>query len=1089
MTTTLSRKRASRVVRAAFLSGASTLALCALASPAFAQDAPAAAPAADEQVVTIRGSLQRSMNIKKNAVGIVDAISAEDIGKYPDTNLAESIQRIPGVAINRVNGEGSEVTVRGFGPAFNLTTLNGRTLPTANIQVVGADTGDFAGGGTRNFDFGNIASDGVSGFEVYKTGRANIPSGGLGATMNIKTLRPIGKAGAQGSITVKALHGDGMVTGDEWTPEVSGAYSWANDSNTMGVSIFGAHSVRDVATRSSTQNSWNLDYFAARPAGITAGGLFLPSGNGRLRYVPAANPNDPPVLASQITNRPPNTALVSYPNDSRYHFSENHSERTNVQLTAQWRPMENLLLTFDALYATSEVSEQRSDQTNWFNRPFDKITFEQGDSGVYNAVYLEETLSGTKDIGFEQQMRATKDTLSSVGLNAQWDLSDRMTVTFDLAHSKGEALPNNPNGTTSTMVSIGAPVVSQHSVDFRGDVPVQKYTVNDGLPVYRRNPAGILVNASNVAITDANGNYLTGFSAADRVITGYRGNNNGKLDAGDLGSQVARKAVNSQTHQIDEARVDFTYDFDGESRVDFGVDWIKSEMTTTTGSTYHALGDWGISNPGDVAQYAPGLIETFDLGGLFQDFTPGQSNIAFRANAIDLYAKLAKGYNQNIPEASLTANTIEEDIKAVYGQFTMKGDLVGFPTTVVAGMRYEKTDVTASALQSIPTAIRWTADNDFAQNFGTGVATYSLEASYDNWLPNIDVVVSATDQIKVRASYSKTIARAPYGAMYATTTVNNPPRPTLNGVNPTATVGNPALLPFESSNIDVSAEWYYGPSNYVSIGFYNKDVANFITSTRVQSNHFGLRDPSSGANGSRSGTARTLLGGINQSTTDVNLFTMTALLIKHNGNTGLATTEYQANLDGGNLTQSYVDSILAAYDVVADAQDPLFMFETSTNINSRSGNVHGMELAFQHFLGDTGFGLSGSLTTVKGDVNFDNSAPPGTTQFALLGLSDTFNVTLIYDKGPLSGRLSYNWRDEYLVGTGRDGAAGNPTYVEEFGVIDASVNYQLTPQVQLTFEGLNLGKEHLRTHGRDKVNMYYAQELDTRYQVGVRYKF
>ncbi|ESQ87406.1 TonB-denpendent receptor [Asticcacaulis sp. AC460] len=1033
------------MVRAAFLSGVSTVALCAMAAPVFAQDAPA--PAAEE-VVTIRGSLQRSMNIKKNATGIVDAISAEDIGKYPDTNLAESIQRIPGVAINRVNGEGSEVTVRGFGPAFNLTTLNGRTLPTANIQVVGADTGDFAGGGTRNFDFGNIASDGVSGFEVYKTGRANIPSGGLGATMNIKTLRPIGKAGSQGSITVKALHGDGMVTGDEWTPEVSGAYSWANDSNTFGVSLFGQHSVRDVATRSSTQNSWNLDYFAARPAGITAGGLFLPSSAGRLRYDGNGN------LLTQITNRPPDTALVSYPNDSRYHFSENHSERTNVQLTAQWRPMENLLLTFDALYATSEVSEQRNDQTNWFNRPFDKITFEKGDSGVYNAVYLEETLSGTKDIGFEQQMRATKDTLSSVGINAAWDLNDRMTLTFDLAHSKGEALPNNPNGTTSTMVSIGAPVIRTHSVDFRGDIPVQKYTV------------------------------------VDCAAQNGRGNCNGKLDAGDLGSQVARKAVNSQTHEIDEARVDFTYDFDGESRFDFGADWIKSEMTTTTGSTYHALGDWGISNPGDVAQYAPGLIQTFDLGGLFQDFTPGQSNIAFRANAIDLYAKLAQGYNQNIPNASLTANTIEEDIKAVYGQFTMKGDLVGFPTTVVGGLRYEKTDVTASALQSIPTAIRWTADNDFAQNFGTGVATYSLEASYDNWLPNIDVVVSLTDQIKVRGSYSKTIARAPYGAMYATTTVNNPPRPTLNGVNPTATVGNPALLPFESSNIDVSAEWYYGPSNYVSIGFYNKDVANFITSTRVQANHFGLRDPSSGANGSRSGTARSLLGGISQSTTDVNLFTMTALLIKHSGNSAAATSEYQANLDGsGNLTQAYVDSILAAYDVVADSNDPLFVFETNTNVNSRSGNVHGMELAFQHFLGDTGFGLSGSLTTVKGDVNFDNSAPPGTSQFALLGLSDTYNVTLIYDKGPLSGRLSYNWRAEYLAGTGRDGAAGNPTYVEEFGVIDASLNYQVTPAIQLTFEGLNLGKEHLRTHGRDKVNMYYGQELDTRYQLGVRYKF
>jgi TonB-dependent receptor len=1047
--TTVSRTKLKSAVRGVFLGGVSTLALCAMAGTAMAQDAPAA-PAADSDVVVVtgvRGSLQRSMNIKKNAIGVVDAISAEDIGKYPDTNLAESVQRIPGVSISRVNGEGSEVTVRGFGPSFNLVTLNGRSMPTANIQVVGADTGDFAGGGTRNFDFSNLASDGVSGFEVYKTGRANIPSGGLGATMNIKTLRPISRAGTTGSITAKALHGDNMVNGKEWTPEISGAYNWTNDSKTFGVALFGAYSERDIATRSSTQNSWNIDYFATRPAGDSTSSLFLPASSGRLRYDSGG------VLQTQITNRPPDGALVSYPNDSRYHFSENHSTRTNLQGTVQWRPAENWLFTFDALYAETEISEQRNDQTNWFNRPFDKITFEQGESGIYNAVFLEETLSGTKDIGFEQQLRATKDTLSSFGVNAQWDISDRLQLTIDASSSKGEALPNNPNGTSSVMFSMGAPVVRTHSVDFRGDVPVQKYSI------------------------------------VDCAAQNGRGNCNNKLDAGDLGSQVARMATNSQTHQLDQVRVDLTYDFDGQSRFDFGVDMVKSKMETTTGSTYHALGDWGISNPGDINQYASGLVETYDLGSLFQDFSPGQSDIAFRANALDLYTAVAKGYNQPIPTASITANMIEEDIKAIYGQFSLKGDLVGFPVTMAAGLRYEKTEVHASALQSIPTGIRWTADNDFTTDFGAGIATVEMDADYDNWLPNIDVSVNLRDDLIARASYSKTIARAPYGSMYATTGVGTPPRPTANGVNPTATRGNPALLPFESSNIDFSVEWYYKSDSYVSAGFYNKDVANFITTGRVQENHFGLRDPSSGATGSRSGNARVALGEISQSTTDVNLFTMTALLIKHSGNATAAKNEYQANSTGGNLNQAFVDSVLAAYDVSGDSADPLFVFETNTPQNSRSANLHGMEFAFQHFFGDTGFGVSGSLTTVDGDVEFDNSAKPGTEQFALLGLSDTYNITAIYDKGPLSGRLSYNWRDEYLAGTARDGAAANPTYIEEFGVLDLSVNYQLTDAIQFTFEGLNLTKEHLRTHGRDKVNMYYAQELDTRYQMGVRYKF
>ena len=91
----------------------------------------------EEVVVSgIRGSLERAMDTKRDSSGVVDAISAEDIGKFPDTNLAESLQRISGVSINRVNGEGSEVTVRGFGGGFNLVTLNGRQMPSANVGTI-----------------------------------------------------------------------------------------------------------------------------------------------------------------------------------------------------------------------------------------------------------------------------------------------------------------------------------------------------------------------------------------------------------------------------------------------------------------------------------------------------------------------------------------------------------------------------------------------------------------------------------------------------------------------------------------------------------------------------------------------------------------------------------------------------------------------------------------------------------------------------------------------------------------------------------------------------------------------------------------
>jgi TonB-dependent receptor len=234
--------------------------------------------AADEEVVVvgIRGSLEQSADIKREAVGVVDAISAEDIGKFPDTNLAESLQRITGVSINRVNGEGSEVTVRGFGGGNNMVTLNGRQLPTANVANVGGDqSSDFVTGTSRSFDFSNLASEGISALEVYKTGKATLPTGGIGATINVKTHRPLENPGFQASVGGKLVNDSGVVDGDSITPEVSGLVSWTNDSETVGVSLFASYQKRDSSSRSATVNYWNIrtyDFFSDPDNGLVTPG-------------------------------------------------------------------------------------------------------------------------------------------------------------------------------------------------------------------------------------------------------------------------------------------------------------------------------------------------------------------------------------------------------------------------------------------------------------------------------------------------------------------------------------------------------------------------------------------------------------------------------------------------------------------------------------------------------------------------------------------------------------------------------------------------------------------------------------------------
>src|SRR6185436_11898689 len=228
------------------------------ATPALAQEQTS--EELEEVVVTgLRGSLIASMNLKREAVGVVDAINAEDIGKFPDTNLAESLQRITGVSIDRVGGEGSRVTSRGFGPGFNLVTLNGRQMPTADVVVVGSGgDGEYGTFTSRSFDFSNLASEGVTGLEVYKTSRAATPSGGIGATINVKTIRPL-TAGNKASIGAKAMFDTSVENGSEVTPEVTGLYSWANDAENFGVSLFGSFQQRDSASVGAGNQDWNVE--------------------------------------------------------------------------------------------------------------------------------------------------------------------------------------------------------------------------------------------------------------------------------------------------------------------------------------------------------------------------------------------------------------------------------------------------------------------------------------------------------------------------------------------------------------------------------------------------------------------------------------------------------------------------------------------------------------------------------------------------------------------------------------------------------------------------------------------------------------
>ena len=1005
--------------------------LCGVSAVSLLSAMPASAQEADDdltqEVIVVQGvraSLERAMDIKRDANGVVDAISAEDIGKFPDTNLAESLQRITGVSIDRVNGEGSQITVRGFGPDFNLVTLNGRTMPTAEANVAGS-RGNYNGGGGRAFDFSNLASEGVSALEVYKTGQAILPSGGIGATVNIRTRRPLDNPGTTASIQGKIVNDSSVEAGDDYTPEISGLASWTDNTERFGVGLFGSYSKRDSGAPTQQINDW----------------IVRESTDGTIdsSYTRAGG-------ATSIENPPAAGQLYAVAQDSRYDFSDLSRERINGQLVLQFRPTDALTLTGDYTYAQNKSEELRYEQTNWFATPLDQIIFDN-DGPVATAVFMQENNNGSKDIGFEQTNRASKDELNSLGFNAEWEFNDRATMILDAHSSKAETGGDNPLGHSATFVTFGAPVILQHSVDYRSGSPIQSYTIDDTV----------------------------------------RGNGNGVLDTGDLGTQVQRSYLANIEHQVDEIDLRFVWDFDNSS-LTVGGNYRDTEFDRFTRQTQQDLGSWGISNPGDVEQFAPGMVDTYCLSCLYDDVPVGQGDIAFRADAAALFPIFAQAYPGNAVTVSETEDTVQEEISSLFAQFEMEGELLGRVARLNAGVRYEETEVKSITQQSVPSGVLWTADNDFlVQQSGTK-ESLSGEGSYDHILPNFDLSVDIMDNLIGRVSFSKTIGRAAYSNLYASTTANAPNRPTVLGGQVTGSAQNPALVPLESDNFDVSLEWYYGDTSYVSVGYFDKKVKNFIGNGSVDRNLFGIRDQTSGAAGTRSGDALDIINDLGVDVSEANLFTLVALIDANGGDRAAAQAEFQSNLVGGALPQSYVDQVLADYDVSADASDPLMTFTVTQPINNREGNIDGMEFAWQHFFGDSGFGFQANYTLVNGDVELDPAAPTDEEQFALVGLSDTANLTAIYEKYGFSARLAYNWRDTFLQQTNQTGDRSG-IYVEDYGQYDLSVSYDINERFSVSFEGINLTGEDQRTYHRVPEEVYYVYELAPRYVIGARYKF
>ncbi|NTS78191.1 TonB-dependent receptor [Catenovulum sp. SM1970] len=214
------------------------LSLCILAALGGGSQVAIAEQQASEQTMEtiqvrgIRGSLKEALNSKRFSNSVIDSVSAEDIGKFPDKNIGDAMQRIPGVTVVRTYGEVSGVTVRGTAPEHSMVLLNGQ-----NVASVGWFD---LGGINRSFNFEMLAAEQISGMDLYKSVEANVNEGAMGGTVNLKTRKPLNMDANTVYASVEAGYSDGA---EEWSPAYSGLYSWKNNDETFGV-LF-AHSVEE----------------------------------------------------------------------------------------------------------------------------------------------------------------------------------------------------------------------------------------------------------------------------------------------------------------------------------------------------------------------------------------------------------------------------------------------------------------------------------------------------------------------------------------------------------------------------------------------------------------------------------------------------------------------------------------------------------------------------------------------------------------------------------------------------------------------------------------------------------------------------
>jgi TonB-dependent receptor len=761
-------------------------ALAALHGGASAQDADAAAtsPAAEEvtdEVVVrgIRRSLERAIETKRNADQIIDGIDAEDIGKLPDTNVAEALQRITGVQINRELGEGSELTVRGF--SQNRVEINGQT------QV-----GSGSGGGVT---FQTVPSEAFSSLQVVKTPTASDVDGAIGAIVRLNTRKPLD---LKKPLIAGSASGQYADRASAWAPNANIAIG--NSWNTEKFGQFGA-----IVNWTHTERKLRQDFLDVR--GWEAVNFFYP-GSTLLDLDADGVAGEPIEIASNgIISNLQDGAFV--PLQTRFQVREQDRDLDSFTVSLQWRPTERLEFYVDGVRTTSSNNDSQFQYTASLNSAL-QVDAVNGGMRIRPVYRLPQdaviTENQTVLSSFLGQLSATGVPQRGVNFNISGNSapSDREVITgafgvkFELTdetslearYSVGHGNQiNDQIFTSSGVVQADDPFLFFDfgaGTDLPTIIPVQRTT--NGL--------------GSTAVTPENRIDLA-------AIASYN------LEGATFQPQF--ESNNERSFDLD---FDHQLEWGGFTSVEFGMRLMHRD-----GKRKRFRADDDDDNPanGGISGYTfaeldtlyPGLIVTQPYDDLFNgasgDFPA--SWLTIDSNFLTDNAGQIRTDNNIVPvRDSGWGFIVDQSTQAGYVKGNFEGvlPLINRPFSGNVGLRYVRTQQTAlGALEN-----------------GAGIEPFLGRKTYDNWLPSGNIAIILDDDFFLRFGVARAIAR-----------------PEINDVAPIQRVqffalagdgGNPDLDPERVSQFDVSLEKYFGDASLFSLAYFYKDFSQRIEDGVIQ---------------------------------------------------------------------------------------------------------------------------------------------------------------------------------------------------------------------------------------------------------------